>query len=139
VAEADAAITRVTEGTSVSRVLHHQFFAALLLPALSRVSQKIAFAQTAVDTAAIACALERYRLAHEHLPDSLEKLSPEFTSALPNDIVSGKPLHYRLDADGHYVLYSIGWNQKDDDGQLLYNKGGEPDQKEGDWVWTDNF
>jgi hypothetical protein len=139
VAKAEATITKITEGTPVSRVLQHQFFSSLLLPASSKFSLKTAFAQSAADTAAVSCALERYRLAHGQFPGSLDNLVPDFIAALPHDLINGKPLAYRLEADGKYSLYSVGWNERDDGGLVEHNRSGEVDQKEGDWVWTNDF
>jgi len=34
-------------------------------------------------------------------------------------LMDGKPLRYRLTADGHFVLYSVGLNCVDDGGTLL--------------------
>jgi hypothetical protein len=137
VRESEAALNRLSEGSPASRFLHHRFFAGLMLPSLSHVAQKAAFTQTAVDSATLACGLERYRLAHGEFPDSLEKLSPDFIAQVPHDIITGQPLKYRLNDDGHYILYSVGWNEKDDGGQPHRNKSGELDQKEGDWVWAE--
>jgi hypothetical protein len=138
VRDADASIERLTKGSQMRRFLHHELFCGLLLPSISRVAQKAAFAQTAVDTAVAACALERYRLVHSQLPDALEKLSPEFISFIPHDVINGEPLRYRVDAAGKYLIYSVGWNQKDDGGSAHRTKGGDPEPKEGDWVWS-NF
>jgi hypothetical protein len=112
--------------------IRHQLMARVLLPALYRVTLKAAFAQTAVDEAAIACALERYRLANGQFPETLEALVPRFISPLPNDVISGEPYKYHLTNDAQFVLYSVGWNEKDDGGvpgKTLF------DEKEGDWVW----
>jgi hypothetical protein len=136
VRQADAAIGRLTQGSQLARFLRHEFFSGLLLPPISRLAQKTAFAQTAVDTAVLACSLERYRLAHGQLPDSLEKLSPEFLSKLPHDLINAQPLHYRLQPDGHYLIYSVGWNQKDDGGFTQSVKTGENEPRDGDWVWA---
>jgi len=63
----------------------------------------------------------------------LAKLVPEFIARVPHDIISGEPLKYVRTGDGRYLLYSIGWNEKDEQGAsrrrrtLLEN--------EGDWVW----
>jgi len=116
----------------VSAFIHHRTMGALLLPALSRVVVKVATAQTAVDQAALACALERYRLANGQFPEKLEALVPRFISQLPHDVITGAPYKYRRTADGQFVLYSVGWNQTDDGGvpgKTLF------DEKEGDWVW----
>ena len=104
----------------------------MLLPALSKVILKSAAAQTAFNQAAIACALERYRLANGHFPEKLDALAPQFISSLPNDVLTGEPYKYRRTDDGRFVLYSVGWDEKDDGGvagKTLF------DEKQGDWVW----
>lgn len=119
-------------GRTLSGILRHRLLASLLLPAMSKVSLKAAIAQTVVDEAAIACILERFRLAHGRFPDSLAELTPRFTPELSHDVIAGLPYKYRRTDDGQFILYSVGWNEQDD--------GGEPgstlfDDKEGDWVW----
>ena len=107
----------------------------MLMPALGGVSQRSARAQTFVDAALVACALEQYRLAHGQLPDTLDTLAPQFLRRIPNDVIDGKPLRYRKNSDGSYLLYSIGWNQTDDGGKVVLKKGGRIDIQQGDWVW----
>ena len=119
-------------GNGNAVVIHHRIIATLLLPALGKVPLRAATAQTAADQPALACALERYRLANGQFPENLEALVPKFISQLPNDVITGKPYKYRRTPDGQFVLYSVGWNEKDD--------GGTPgktlfDEKQGDWVW----
>lgn len=63
-----------------------------------------------------AIALKRYQLKYGGYPDALSKLVPQFLSAVPPDPVDGKQLRYRLNADGTFLLYSIGLNGKDDGG-----------------------
>ena len=92
-----------------------------------------ASAQTAVNEANLACALERYRLAHGRLPDTLEALAPEFIEEIPHDVVNGEPLRYRLAADGQYLLYSVGWDGVDDGGSV--KEMGNHWDREGDWTW----
>ena len=120
------------QGSRWPPALRHRLLTQILLPALGRVIQKSAAAQTAVDQAAIACALERYRMANGRFPEKLAALTPQVIAALPNDALTGEPYKYRLKDDGRFVLYSVGWNEKDD--------GGTPgktlfDDREGDWVW----
>ena len=112
-------------------------FAKLLLPALEIAIRKSARAQTFVDQARTACALERYRLANGGLPDGLEALTPRFLEKFPNDVVDGKPLRYRRNADGSYLIYSVGWNRIDDGGETAWHTGKDPrvDISQGDWVW----
>jgi hypothetical protein len=113
-------------------LLQHRLIASMLLSDMSNMSAKFASAQVACDQAALACALERYRLANGQFPETLTALTPKFMFREPNDVVTGQPYKYRRTEDGQFVLYSVGWNEKDD--------GGVPgkslfDTKEGDWVW----
>jgi hypothetical protein len=108
---------------------------AMFLPAFGAAARKFAHAQEAVDLAQVAIALERYRLAHSEYPESLAVLSPQFIAKLPHDIINDQPLHYRRTSDGQFVLYSVGWNETDDGGEIGPNKYGTADISKGDWVW----
>jgi hypothetical protein len=120
---------------SEGRALYN-IFAALGAPYLARDAGKTARAQTVLDQVAVACALARFRLSNNDYPDRLEELVPRFIEKLPTDVMSGEPLKYRRSADGGYVLYSVGWNQKDDGGVRRPNKGTSVADEEGDWVWV---
>jgi len=106
-------------------------------PAWDKCTQTFAVAQARIDEARIACALERYRLAHGVYPGALEGLAPAYIDALPHDIMNGEPYHYQLRADGSYLLYSVGWNETDDGGKVVFKKDNPTavDYNEGDWVW----
>jgi hypothetical protein len=78
-----------------------------------------------VNEAIIACALERHRLAQGQYPGELAALVPQFMAKVPHDIITGQPLHYRRTDDGRFVLYSVGGDEKDDNGRANL-----------DWVWT---
>jgi hypothetical protein len=106
-----------------------------LFPAISRTMIKFAAIQVSIDLARVACALERYRLAHGEYPETLDALAPQFIAVLPHDIINGQPLHYRREANGQFVLYSVGWNETDDGGQPGLNQEGRFDWQRGDWVW----
>ena len=108
-----------------------------MIPAVSSVVSKAGVAQTLAQNATLACAVERYRLAHGKLPEKLDALVPQFIAQLPRDVIDGQPLRYRLDGSHGFVIYSIGWNQKDDGGQQALTKQDKPrvDDKQGDWVW----
>jgi hypothetical protein len=106
----------------------YRFLVAVALPNFVKALQTAARNQTMVDQARLACALERFRLAQGQYPDALDALTPQFIEKLPHDLIDGHPLKYRR-TDGGYLLYSIGWDEKDG--------GGIPGQSryEGDWVW----
>ena len=114
----------------------YALFANLLVPPLSRVAERFARAQAGVDLALVACALERHRLAHGRYPDTLEALVPKFLPAIPPDVITGEPLKYRLTEEGHFLLYSVGWNQVDEGGTPgLTPRAKNFDPGKGDWVW----
>ncbi|MCL4176755.1 MAG: hypothetical protein KJ072_03285 [Verrucomicrobia bacterium] len=123
------------------------FFATFLMPrggaTAEEVTRRYAYAQSALDLAATACAIERYRLARRQMPESLEQLVPDWIARVPVDLIDGRPLRYRRQDGNRYVLYSVGWNQIDEGGTVVerptdsrpvdgYSQGME----KGDWVWT---
>ena len=123
------------------RILPYHYLEYLLDPVFPDWLRRSAYGQTTAQQAALACALERYRLANGRLPEKLAALMPQFIAKIPHDVMDGQPLRYRLESDGSYKLWSIGWNQKDDDGQLAFQHPNAPedqrylDDQKGDWVW----
>jgi hypothetical protein len=126
---------------AVSAETKHDHFAPykvqalMLFPAIGSTVKKVAVIQSSVDLARIACALERYRLAHNEYPESLDALMPQFMEKIPHDIIGGAPLHYRRTSNGQFILYSVGWNATDDGGKVDVRKSGSVDWLNGDWVW----
>jgi len=106
----------------------YNYLAQMADPRNSKMCRTNARLETQVHEALIACALERYRLAHNAYPETLHALVPQFLDQIPPDIIGGQPLHYRLAGDGKFLLYSVGWNETDD--------GGKPGSDD-DWVWDD--
>ena len=135
----------------IRKVTPYNFLARLLYPALGSAAEKFAYAQTSMNLACTAIALERYRLARGGYPESLDALAPQFMGKIPHDVIGGQPLHYRLDppvqnsgaAGRQFVLYSVGWNEKDDGGVVIIGNGKNPRDEsnssvnisQGDWVW----
>jgi hypothetical protein len=113
----------------------YKFIAAGVIPNFTKAWQITAYNQTLVNEAQIACVLERYRLANGNYPETLDALIPQFIEKLPHDIIGGQPLHYRCEASGKFLLYSVGWNETDDGGQVAPMKDGRTDMENGDWVW----
>jgi hypothetical protein len=114
-------------------------FVKSLISDLTHITRRIAQTQAYVDAAKMACALERYRLAGQSTPVSLESLTPTFLPEIPLDVMDGQPLRYQPAKDGAYTLYSVGWNQKDDGGVRGWSGEGPKatlDSTKGDWVWS---
>ncbi len=109
--------------------------AEALVQGLGKTAQKFALGQCSVDLARIACALERYRLAHGEFPEALDALVPTFLATLPHDVIGGGSLKYRRVDKERFLLYSVGWNEKDDGGTVALKDDGSLDGANGDWVW----
>jgi hypothetical protein len=115
----------------------YRFYADLLLPSASRSSERFARAQTGIDLAIVACALERHRVVNGRYPETLDALIPKFLVKIPPDVITGKALNYHLTGDGRFVLYSVGWNEVDDNGVPgLTERQKRFDPAKGDWVWS---
>jgi hypothetical protein len=119
---------------AVDQAFRYNFLTSLAMPNFVKAVQRFAQNQTSVNEAAIACALERYHLAHGEYPETLNALTPQFIAKLPHDAI-GQPLKYRRTDDGKFLLYSVGWNEKDEGGEIALRKDGSPDLANGDWVW----
>ncbi|HXR07933.1 MAG TPA: hypothetical protein VN765_11425 [Candidatus Acidoferrum sp.] len=119
------------DAVAQSAASHHSpytFLATAANPNMSKAMLITTKTQTLIHEALIACALERYRLAHNSYPETLDTLIPQYLDQIPPDLIGGQPLHYRRAGDNKFLLYSIGWNEKDD--------GGKPGSDD-DWVWDD--
>jgi hypothetical protein len=88
------------------------------LVSIQRVPQRIFRTEVARQIVIAAIALKRYQLRHAAYPRELAALTPDFVAEIPRDPMDGKPLHYRLNSDGTYVLYSVGDDGKDDGGDV---------------------
>jgi hypothetical protein len=113
----------------------YKFIAAVAEPNFTKAWQITAYNQTLVNEAQIACALERYHLAHGEYPATLGVLAPQFIENLPHDLIGGQPLHYQRTEGGSFLLYSVGWNETDDGGIVAKDASGNEDKTQGDWVW----
>ena len=127
---ADAAVQAETRHST-----RYNAMEKLLLGGQGGSVRRFAYAQESADLARVAVALERFRLAQGDSPGSLDALEPQFIEKVPQDIVNGELLHYRRTSDGKFLLYYVGWNETDDDGQVSSAKNGAVDIAKGDWVW----
>lgn len=110
----------------------YNFLVRMVTPVFDSLLMRMAWSQTITDEAATACALERYYLDHRAYPERLGELTPAYCARTPTDVITGAPLNYRTTADGRYRLYSVGWNEQDEDGATAKATESLAD---GDWVW----
>ena len=90
---------------------------------LSKVLNKAMRAETERSMVICAIALKRYGVRHGKPPASLNSLVPEFVEFVPVDYMDGQPMKYRLNADGGFVLYSVGEDANDDGGDTALRTG----------------
>ena len=82
-----------------------RYLLATGVPGFLRVVERCALAQTALDEAIVACALERYALAHGGSdPTDLSALMPDYLDHVPTSVMDGTPLRYTTNAGGRYRL-----------------------------------
>jgi hypothetical protein len=116
---------------TLSQSSPYTFIAAAFVPNIRKACQRAALFQTKVHQAIIASALERYRLANDDYPTALDALVPPYLREIPVDVIGSHPPHYRHAANATFLLYSIGWSERD--------AGGTPatSSADGDWVWPE--
>jgi hypothetical protein len=82
-------------------------------------------------------------LKNDHFPTELKQLIPQFLSSIPIDPIDGKPLRYRMQSDGTFLLYSVGVDGTDEGGDVTLTNSA-PGQEwvrpaypslAHDWVW----
>jgi ABC-type transport system involved in cytochrome c biogenesis permease component len=85
----------------------------------------VSVAQTSVNQAIIACALERRCRVTGVYPEELGSLMPDYVERVPKDVITGRPMLYRRTGEG-YELRGVGPNQVSDE---RTQGGGD------DWIW----
>jgi hypothetical protein len=133
------ALARLKLNQNPSDDLHNYFSQSV--NALQAMLRRTAIIETAQNVVITAIALKRYELQHHQLPATLDELTPDLLKAVPIDCKDGQPLRYRRNADGTFLLYSVGENGKDDGGDPSLEKGVTgssfywQNYRALDWVW----
>ena len=78
-----------------------------------------------------------FYLDHHAYPAKLDALVPAYLDHVPPDVIDGAPTRATEPRrTGVTLLYSVGWNGRDDGGEVAWQKDGlRRDNHEGDWVW----
>ena len=75
----------------------------------------------------LAAAVKLFYLENNKLPSSLEDLKPKYLEGVPKDYFNGgKDYHYQTQNNG-FLLYGVGPDQEDQDGQVEYSYDGKGD------------
>ncbi len=120
---------RVRSGKQIGVVTH------LLWPALARTLQFDILDQARARATQAGLAVERYRLAEGHLPESLANLVPAYLEAVPMDPFNGQNIKYRVRKTG-FVVYSVGEDLSDDGGAERDTRHRDPRDKPPPWDVT---
>ena len=76
--------------------------------------------------AATGIAVERFRMANNRWPNTLDELVPKFIERVETDPYTAEPLLYKKFADG-VAVYSVGQDLKDDGGDVVSKlRGNQP-------------
>jgi hypothetical protein len=102
---------------------YRYFLIQILMPASARASEIAYRGKMHHEAALTVLALKRWRLEKDEYPPSLNELiASGFLKELPLDPYSDTPLAYKK-TDGDFILYSVGPNFKDDDGEIAIERG----------------
>ena len=107
------ALTKRDQG--VGGTTPYNFIARMAEPSVGRLAKSAVAVQTRVRLVRMALALFSYRESSGSFPTDLTSLTPAPWKTLPREVVNDDPLRYRL-SKGGFVLYSVGWDLKDDGG-----------------------
>jgi hypothetical protein len=123
----DALLAGESVRTIISKKLGN-VLACLLLPALNAATRAEEREDMNFEMTQIALALDAYHSDNGGYPEKLADLKPKYLADIPKDRFSDADLHYSREGAG-YILYSVGYNGKDDGGKSYYN---DPPDEEGD-------
>ena len=91
-------------------------FLSKSISVIAGAGRRVMMFETARQIVITAIALKRYQLQHDHWPDQLAELVPQFLAAIPQDAMTSQPLPYHRQSDGTFLLYSVGEDGVDNGG-----------------------
>lgn len=105
---------------------YHYWFTLIAIPNYQRAVQVATQKETQRQMTLTAIALKRYSLRNGHPAPALEALVPQFLPAPPRDYFGTGSLHYQIQPDGSALLYSVGADGHDDQGNSDPAQKGQP-------------
>jgi len=110
------------------------YMASAVIPPVLHAFNRIISVEIRRQLMIISCAIERFRIAHERLPNKLSELVPDYLPVIPKDPIGHSPLRYQVQGKDGYQLYSIGLDQIDNNGTPP-PKGQRHKSEQTDVVW----
>ncbi len=108
----------------------------LWFPNFSSAWLKEAILEAIMETEKIALACKIYKNQEGIFPDTIAALIPDILEKEPVDPFTGDPFIYKLQEDG-FIVYSVGSNEKDDEGRATYQITKLVAEKDDDWPWIE--
>ena len=91
-----------------------------------------------METGQIALACKIYRNQEGRWPENIASLVPDILEKEPVDPFTGNPYIYKLQEDG-FIVYSVGSNEKDDEGRGTFQVTKLVTEKDDDWAWRESI
>ncbi len=107
-----------------------------LFPNFSSAWLKEAIMEAFMGTGQIALACKIYKNQEGHFPERITELIPGILAEEPVDPFTGESYIYKLRDDG-FIVYSVGSNEKDDEGRATYQVTQLVMEKDDDWPWIE--
>ena len=108
----------LVKGTESKLPFNQLWLTSLLTSDFSKALSALVVTETIRQQTITAIALERYRLKQGKYPEKLMELIPDYLAQIPSDPMDGRPMRYRLNPDGTFTLWSVGFDGKDDGGDI---------------------
>ncbi len=108
-----------------------------MLPGIDATCMKQAVLEALILTSRTGLACRVFKARSGRYPDSLAEIIPDLIPAIPIDPFTGDPLVYKREGEG-FVVYSLGSNQKDDDGRSTWTITQLVTEKDDDWTWRED-
>lgn len=109
-----------------------------LAPNLSATFLKEAILEALMETGQIGLACKIYKNREDRFPENISELVPDILAEEPVDPFTGDPFVYKLQEDG-FVVYSVGSNEKDDEGMATFQVTKLVMEKDDDWPWRERI
>jgi competence protein ComGC len=118
-----------------SGVRKEPMLVSMLVPAILKIKEAERRTQANLSCALAALAAERFRIARNRWPESLDELVKNgFLDAVPVDAYDGKPIRFKHAVDGP-VVYSVGHDKIDNDGNVNRERPYELGVDQGFRLW----
>jgi hypothetical protein len=107
-----------------------------LFPNFSSAWLKEAILEAFMGTGKIALACKIYKNQEGQFPENIAELIPGILAEEPMDPFTGDPYIYKLQENG-FMVYSVGSNERDDEGRATYQVTKLVTEVDDDWPWIE--